>query len=243
MPLILIGWRTQEFTGRWMKSILKFQLQMLSLYTLTNSSEQRKDSELYHLQIDARYFSSSTRHELWWCTSWTCRNWKTETVKDLGRTLGIFVVVTNWSGEHKYRDMAKIFKGLCQSGLWGWFDEFNRIALASLYVVAAQVEAITIAKKTDAKIFTFPNDLIPAMLMKSCTDFITMNPGYAGRQEFPENLKVLFRGVTMMQPDRQIIIKVKLASVGYNEVWKFQRCLQYFTDFMKNNFQIKTLWF
>ncbi len=90
---------------------------------------------------------------------------KTETVKDMGRCLGVFVVVTNCSPEHKYRDMAKIYKGICQSGLWGCFDEFNRISLATLSVVAAQIQSITNAKKSRLAKFNFPEETEPIKLI------------------------------------------------------------------------------
>jgi dynein heavy chain len=138
---------------------------------------------------------------------------KTETCKDLAKSLATRCIVTNCGENFDSFAMGNNFSGLCQTGFWGCFDEFNRINPDVLSVVSAQIKNIQNALNAGKKTVSLMNQDLS--LVATIGIFVTMNPGYEGRSELPDNLKALFRPVVMVVPDNNIICENMLMSEGF----------------------------
>ncbi|KAI5805001.1 dynein heavy chain, N-terminal region 1-domain-containing protein [Geopyxis carbonaria] len=142
---------------------------------------------------------------------------KTESVKAMGVQLGRFTLVFCCDDTFDFQAMGRIFLGICQVGAWGCFDEFNRLEERILSAVSQQVQNIQLGLKQAIADPESQIELVGRQLgvHRNTGIFITMNPGYAGRSNLPDNLKKLFRSVAMSKPDKELIAEVMLYSQGF----------------------------
>ncbi|EAN34073.1 Hydrolytic ATP binding site of dynein motor region D1 family protein [Theileria parva strain Muguga] len=124
---------------------------------------------------------------------------KTETIKSLSYIAGSNVMVFNLSELYEVEDMEKILSGLYQLGFWGIFDEFNRLSECVLSSITEKLSSKNVIL-LDRNIKVNDNNAI----------FITMNPGYSGRNELPPNCLNICQQFFMEKIDLHSILTINL---------------------------------
>lgn len=138
---------------------------------------------------------------------------KTESVKELSKMVARHCYVFNCQSSIDTDSMTKFFKGLASNGSWVCFDEFNRLELNILSIISQHVIGIQRARRTRQRFITIDGTVLK--FVRHCAYFITMNPFQMGRTLLPDNLKALFRQVTMVVPNTAIIAEIILYSNGF----------------------------
>ena len=162
---------------------------------------------------------------------------KTETIKDLSRQLAKFILVFNCSSKNNYNTMATIFMGMLRTGAWCCFDEFNRIEIEVLSVVRIQLSSIYDGLRSVASdpfkkpTISFKQTYVE--VNREVAVFITMNPTYTGRTELPENLKTLFRPISVAMADKQKICEIRFMAEAFQKSEDLSKKLTTFYDVME----------
>ena len=141
---------------------------------------------------------------------------KTETVKGLGRTLGVMVYAFNCSDQIDHASIHEVLLGLASAGAWGCFDEFNRVNVSVLSFVSSYLKTILDGIRGGSETIVHNGDTLEISMDPCMGAFLTMNPDNGARSSLPESTRSLFRPCAMSVPDVGMIAEIMLQSGGYS---------------------------
>lgn len=148
---------------------------------------------------------------------------KTETIKALSQNFGRMIFVFNCDDAFDFQAMTRLLSGIAQVGAWGCFDEMNRMDEATLSSLTGHVERIQSALLEGSESIHVMDSSIP--LHKDTAFFITLNPGYKGRSNLPENLRKRFREISMKRAEKKNISKSLIRIIGLHDAGNLSRKL------------------
>ena len=141
---------------------------------------------------------------------------KTETVKDYCRLMGRMCIVLNCSDAVTSILTGRLLKGVAASRVWVLFDDFNRMSMTIVSVVAQQLGIIRRASmlaKGKSSSFDFEGEIIT--LVQPSNLFLTLNTTKFEKQIAPVSFKTLFRDATLTHPDYFEISRAILVASGF----------------------------
>ncbi|GAB0099121.1 Dynein heavy chain [Sergentomyia squamirostris] len=138
---------------------------------------------------------------------------KTETIKDLAKTVGKQCIIFYCSNTLDFVSFGKFFKGLASCGAWCCFKDFNNVTQKILSVVSQQI--LTLQRSIAAKASTVIFDGTQLSLNPTCALFVTLAQKTPNCVDLPDSLKVLFRPVSFTNPHSRMIIETELFAAGF----------------------------
>ncbi|XP_029676723.1 dynein heavy chain 7, axonemal-like [Formica exsecta] len=138
---------------------------------------------------------------------------KTETIRSLTRALAKLFYIVNCNNSISYDCTARIFKGVVSCGAWVCFENFDRLKLELLSAIAQNLMQIKQAISSNLRTISFESyDLNLNVSGHVC---INVDSAQSGYNNLPDNLKVLFRSVSMTAPDIGRIAEIELFAGGF----------------------------
>lgn len=140
---------------------------------------------------------------------------KTETFKSLAKAIAVQFRIFNCVDIASYTFLCQIFRGFVSCGAWLCFKNFDRLKVELISTITQSLISISQAVATNQEIITLEGSTFRLNPMGNIC--IITNLGLFKHCDLPDNLKILFRTVSMMSPDINRIVEIELFAAGLSD--------------------------